>query len=74
MPMVTIEDIRQLPKDEKLRIMEAIWADLTAGGGDIQSPSWHEKALNETTERVTAGHEAPIDWSEAKEKLRAERK
>lgn len=72
--MVTIEDIRQLTKDEKLRVMEAIWADLTSNGEDIESPAWHEKKLQETTERVATGQETPIDWANAKADLRAERK
>ena len=72
--MVTAEDIRQLPKDEKLRIMEMIWTDLTTAGDEIESPAWHEDALRETAQRVESGVESPIDWAEAKVQLRAGRK
>ena len=72
--MVTAADIRELPRDEKLRIMELIWSDLNSSGDEIESPAWHEKALRETAERVDSGEESPVDWSAAKEQLRAERK
>lgn len=72
--MVTAEDIHQLPKDEKLRIMEMIWSDLTNTGGDeLESPAWHGAVLQETTDRVTSGTDSPIEWTEAKNQLRAER-
>ena len=72
--MVTADDILQLPKDEKLRIMELIWTDLASREEEVDSPAWHEAALRETAERVASGGEAPINWSEAKDQLRAERK
>lgn len=72
--MTTAEGIHQLPKDEKLRIMEMIWSDPTNTGGDeLESPGWHGAALQETTDRVTSGTESPIEWTEAKNQLRAER-
>lgn len=52
--------------------IEAIWADLLVSSEQIQSPSWHLKALKETEERVAAGLEEPIDWEQAKAKLRKE--
>ena len=72
--MVTAADIRELPRDEKLRIMELIWSDLNSSGDEVESPVWHETALRETAERVESGEESPVDWSAAKEQLRAERK
>lgn len=72
--MVTAEQIRQMPRDEKLRVMEMIWSDLTSGREEIESPDWHAEALRETEARVASGAETPIDWSTAKEQLRSERK
>ncbi len=72
--MVTAEDIKELPKQEKLRMMELLWADLTSSSEDLDSPRWHEKELNATAERLANGEEAPIDFVEAKAMLRAERR
>jgi hypothetical protein len=71
---MTAEDLRQLPKAEKLRMMEMIWSDLTDGKEDFVSPDWHEAELKRTADRVKSGCELPIDWTEAKEQLRFERK
>ena len=73
LPMVTAEEIRELPKEEKLRMMELLWSDLTASSDDVASPSWHEAELEGTAKRFAAGQEKPIDFTEAKAILRSER-
>ena len=52
--------------------IEAIWEELLRSEEDIESPAWHLEALKETEKRVAAGLEEPIDWEQAKEKLRRE--
>lgn len=71
--MITKDEIRELPKLEKLRLMEFLWSDLSGSNGDIDSPSWHGDVLRETAKRVRAGTEIPMDFSSAKEILRSER-
>jgi len=73
-PMVTAQDILELPKNEKLRIMELLWSDLTGSSEEIESPSWHGDVLSETARRVSEGTDIPIDFSTAKEILRSERR
>ncbi|MFO8027189.1 MAG: addiction module protein [Opitutales bacterium] len=70
--MIAIERIKQLTHKEKLMAIEAIWGDLLASSEQIQSPSWHLEALKKTEARVAAGLEEPIDWEQAKAKLRKE--
>jgi hypothetical protein len=67
--MVTAADISQMPQQEKLRVMELLWSDLTADESALKSPSWHGDALRATE----ALGEEPVDWDEAKAALRAER-
>ncbi|MEM9281127.1 MAG: addiction module protein [Verrucomicrobiota bacterium] len=71
--MVTAQEIKELPKVEKLRMMELLWSDLTASSDDVASPSWHETELEKTAKRFAAGQEEPIDFTEAKAILRSER-
>ena len=52
--------------------IEAIWEDLLSSKEEIESPSWHLEALKETEKRVASGLEEPIDWEQAKTKLRKE--
>lgn len=65
----TIE-INHLSKEEKLRVMEAIWADLSKEGEGIESPDWHQEALQETERRLKLGQEKIVDWLSAKKELR----
>lgn len=59
-----------LSREEKLRIMEAIWEDLSQDSGQVESPDWHREALEETSRRLGAGQEHLVDWQDAKKKLR----
>ncbi|MFO7750471.1 MAG: radical SAM protein, partial [Desulfobacteraceae bacterium] len=44
-------------KEEKLRVMEAIWEDLSNEEEQVESPDWHKKALQETERRLSTGQE-----------------
>lgn len=67
--MSTLE-IQQMPRPEKLRLMELLWADLSQNEGEFEFPNWHADALRETSERRARGEEALLDWEEAKARLR----
>lgn len=72
--VMTVEEIRRLPIEEKFRIMEMIWEDLSRNEESVSSPAWHEEELKATTARVAEGEEEALDWAEAKATLRSERK
>jgi hypothetical protein len=55
---------------EKLRIMEVLWEDLSRNDPELESPAWHESALQETERRMAAGEEKVLDWEAAKKELR----
>jgi hypothetical protein len=67
---MSVSEIRQLPRQEKLRLMEALWADLSRDEAEVESPAWHADALRETSERVARGEEKSLNWEQAKAKLR----
>ena len=50
--------------------MEAIWEDLSCEDESIDSPAWHQEALQETENRIKSGEEKILDWKEAKAVLR----
>lgn len=68
--MRTTIEIKQLSREEKLRVMEAIWEDLSNEEDQIDSPDWHRKALQETELRLSSGQEKIVDWQDAKRDLR----
>lgn len=60
----------QMTTAEKLRAMEAIWADLTRNAESFESPAWHAEVLREREQRIAEGKETFIDWDEDKHQLR----
>jgi hypothetical protein len=69
--MTTLEDqVQQLPKLQKISLMERLWADLSTEREGFEPPAWHAGELEATERRIETGKEYFEDWSEAKRKLR----
>jgi hypothetical protein len=68
---MTVETMRQLPRAEKLKLLEALWEDLSRSDSELESPAWHEQELAETERRLLEGKEQVVDWETAKKTLRA---
>jgi len=67
--MINETEVRGMPLNQKLRIMEIIWDDLCQHSEAVNSPDWHRKELEATESRRQAGLEEPMDWNEAKKTL-----
>ena len=65
----TIE-IKHLTREEKLRMVDALWADLLSEEELLESPAWHKTALQETEKRLEEGKERILDWHTAKKEMR----
>jgi hypothetical protein len=63
-------EIQQMPRSEKLKLMEILWADLSLDEVELESPAWHADGLRETAECVARGEEQVLNWEQAKTKLR----
>ena len=63
-------NIKSLSREEKLKVMEDIWEDLSIDNKEVESPNWHQKALIETERRLSSGQEKIADWKVAKKELR----
>jgi hypothetical protein len=68
--MVTIQQVEQMSRSEKLQVMEAIWTALSVPDSEVESPAWHADALRETEDRVSRGEERIVNWEIAKRELR----
>lgn len=60
----------QMTKAEKLRAMEALWADLSRDDSQVESPAWHGDVLRDRADAVKSGKETFMDWETAKQQLR----
>lgn len=61
--------IKRMSREDKLRAMEELWADLSRDDAKVPSPDWHEAALRETEQLVRQGRAKFSDWAEAKRRL-----
>ncbi len=59
-----------MSRTDKLRAMEALWADLSQDEARVETPSWHQAALRDAEKAVEEGKAGFADWDEAKKRLR----
>jgi len=55
---------------EKLRMMEALWEDLSRNSDALDSPAWHGAVLDEREKHIAAGEAHFSDWDAAKADIR----
>jgi putative addiction module component (TIGR02574 family) len=67
---MSIAELRKLPAEEKLKIIEVLWSDLASDEGAVESPAWHGEALRKTEADFAAGRIESLDWDDAKKELR----
>ncbi|MEX2044652.1 MAG: addiction module protein [Opitutus sp.] len=67
---MSIAELRKLPRDEKLKIIETLWSDLSADDDSFESPAWHAEELRKTETELAAGRVEVLDWEDAKKELR----
>jgi putative addiction module component (TIGR02574 family) len=65
-----IPALSEMTVEEKLRLMEALWEDLSRNSNDLESPAWQEAELQEREKDIAAGRETFTDWEKAKIELR----
>jgi hypothetical protein len=61
--------LKRMSREDKLRAIEALWADLSRDETEIDSPDWHATALRDTEQLVRKGKAKFSDWQEAKRRL-----
>jgi hypothetical protein len=57
---------------DKIRLMEALWRDLSEGDKVVESPDWHAEVLADRVSWLASGQDTFIDWDVAKKLLREE--
>ena len=58
-----------MTRNDKLRAMEALWADLSHDEGKVESPAWHAEALHDAERLVKQGKAKFSDWEDAKRRI-----
>jgi putative addiction module component (TIGR02574 family) len=63
---MTIDEIKRLPLDEKIRLMEALWDDLRERFERAEIPESVKRLLDERRERMRSGKAQVLDWDSVK--------
>jgi len=66
---VLLDEILKLSIPEKLKLMDALWEDLSDTPSEVVLPEWHREELERTAERRKAGLEEPLSIEEARHRL-----
>ena len=62
--------LNEMSLPEKLRVMEALWEDLSRNSDALDSPAWHDTVLQEREKRIATGETHFSDWELAKADIR----
>ena len=64
--VVTIEEVRDLPVQSKLQIMEAIWEDFRDRFDQLEMPQGQKDLLDQRRAKVRDGVAQLLDWDSVK--------
>src|SRR5947207_14262022 len=64
--LMRAEEVKALPVDEKIRIMEAIWEDFRDRFDRMEIPQEQKDLLDERRARVREGKARLLDWDSVK--------
>ena len=51
---MSIAELLQRPRQERLAAMEQLWDSLCRDAQDLESPAWHQKVLDARKERMAS--------------------
>ncbi len=63
---MTAEEVKALPTEEKIRIMEAIWDDFRERFDRMEIPQDQKDLLDQRRARVRDGKARLLDWNSVK--------
>ena len=66
--MISPSDLLELPVEERLKCMEALWDSLRTS--KLESPDWHGRVLSERRAKIDRGEATFISGAELKRRLR----
>lgn len=62
---MSLAELKLMPRIEKLKLMEALWHDLSLDPNPLEMPLWHMVELKETAAKLSEGKEEILDWQDA---------
>ena len=67
--MIAQQEIRKLPFQEKIALLETVWAEISSLPDELKVPQWHEDLLDQREQALESGTEQILDWEDAKDQI-----
>lgn len=64
--------LEDMTVEEKLQVMEELWADLSRNAENVPPPAWHGEVLQSIELAIERGEESYESWESVKKQLRDE--
>ena len=61
--------LSEMSIEEKLKMMEALWDDLSRNAPELAVPQWHGDVLAERKAAANRGDDQFSDWTETRERI-----
>ncbi len=65
----SLEELRQMSVEDRLRLLEDVWTSLDEEHDRLPIPKWHEEELNRRLMAFEDNPEAGSPWPEVKKRL-----
>lgn len=62
----TIAKLRELPMEQRLRLMEEVWASLSDAPDGLEVPDWHRQELDARADAHRENPEVARPWHDVK--------
>ena len=69
--MIAQAEIRKLPFQEKLDLLEMVWSEISPYPDELEVPQWHKDILDERETALCEGRTEILDWEDAKKEIEA---
>jgi len=67
-PKALLDEILQLPPDQRLKLVEEVWDSLAASPDEIGVPQWHRDELDRRL--ADPSEQANVSWQDVQARLR----
>jgi len=66
---ITTPNLEDMSVEQKLRLMEDLWEDLSRNAADLAPPGWHADVLAAREASLEDSQDRFEDWNEARERI-----
>ncbi|WP_419658988.1 addiction module component, TIGR02574 family [Desulfosarcina variabilis str. Montpellier] len=63
---MNIDELKKISSAERIQRMEALWDSMLYEGGEIDTPEWHTRILEQRKKAITGGSAKFVPISELK--------